>query len=106
MRVHGFYRPNLCFPAIMEASERRRAERSWKRPTSRARRSSIARPAKRVDELAEELRRAGRPAFAYHAGLEADVREKAHRHFRDDARVVIVATNAFGMGVDRPDVRW
>ncbi len=60
---------------------------------------------KRVDELADELRRAGRPAFAYHAGLEAEVREKAHRQFRDDARVVIVATNAFGMGVDRPDVR-
>jgi ATP-dependent DNA helicase RecQ len=60
---------------------------------------------KRVDELAAELRRGGRPAFAYHAGLEPDVREKTHRHFRDDARVVIVATNAFGMGVDRPDVR-
>ena len=34
----------------------------------------------------DELRRAGRPAFAYHAGLEPDEREKAHRHFRDDFR--------------------
>jgi ATP-dependent DNA helicase RecQ len=58
-----------------------------------------------VDELAAELQSLGRPAFAYHAGLEADVRADAHRHFREDARVVIVATTAFGMGVDRPDVR-
>jgi ATP-dependent DNA helicase RecQ len=58
-----------------------------------------------VDELVAELRESSRPAFGYHAGLEPDVREQAHRHFRDDARVVIVATNAFGMGVDRPDVR-
>ena len=49
--------------------------------------------------------REGRPAFGYHAGMEADLRAAAHGHFRDDAQVVIVATNAFGMGVDRPDVR-
>jgi ATP-dependent DNA helicase RecQ len=105
IRVHGFYRPNLVFKALMEASERRRAELILAEADVAGASIVYCSSRKRVDELADELRRAGRPAFAYHAGLEPDAREKAHRHFRDDPRVVIVATNAFGMGVDRPDVR-
>ena len=105
VRVHGFYRPNLSFTAVMEASERRRAERILEETDVKGASIVYCSSRKRVDELAEELRRAGRPAFAYHAGLEPDVRETGSPHFRDDAAVVIVATNAFGMGVDRPDVR-
>jgi ATP-dependent DNA helicase RecQ len=105
IRVHGFYRPNLVFQAVMEASERRRAELIFLETDVKGASIVYCASRKRVDELTNELRRGGRPAFAYHAGLDADVRDQAHRHFRDDARVVIVATNAFGMGVDRPDVR-
>jgi ATP-dependent DNA helicase RecQ len=105
VRVHGFYRPNLSFATAMEANERRRGERIFEETDVPGAAIVYCSSRKRVDELAGELKRAGRPAFAYHAGLEADVREEAHSHFRDDARVVIVATNAFGMGVDRPDVR-
>jgi ATP-dependent DNA helicase RecQ len=105
IRVHGFYRPNLEFKALMEASERRRSELILMETDVAGASIVYCSSRKRVDDLAGELRRGGRVAFAYHAGLEPDVREKAHRHFRDDARVVIVATNAFGMGVDRPDVR-
>ena len=90
---------------MMEASERRRAERILEETDVDGASIVYCSSRKRVDELVEDLRKEGRPAFAYHAGLEADVRDKAHGHFRDDARVVIVATNAFGMGVDRPDVR-
>ncbi len=105
VRVHGFYRPNLSFAAIMEANEWRRGERILEETEVAAASIVYCSSRKRVDELTDELRDAGRPAYAYHAGLEADVRAVAHRHFRDDARVIIVATNAFGMGVDRPDVR-
>jgi ATP-dependent DNA helicase RecQ len=105
VRVHGFYRPNLSFAAVMEGRERLRAERILDESDVDGASIVYCASRKRVDELAEQLRRAGRPAFAYHAGLGADEREKAHRHFRDLPRVVIVATNAFGMGVDRPDVR-
>jgi ATP-dependent DNA helicase RecQ len=105
IRVHGFYRPNLVFKATMEASERRRAELILNDTDVNGAAIVYCASRKRVDELAAELRKEGRTAFAYHAGLEPDAREKAHRHFREDARVVIVATNAFGMGVDRPDVR-
>jgi ATP-dependent DNA helicase RecQ len=105
VRVHGFYRPNLSFTAVMEGRERLRAERILDESDVDGASIVYCASRKRVDELAEQLKRAGRSAFAYHAGLGPPEREKAHRHFRDLPRVVIVATNAFGMGVDRPDVR-
>jgi ATP-dependent DNA helicase RecQ len=105
VRVHGFYRPNLSFAAIREGRQRRRTERILEETDLEGASIVYCSSRKRVDALTEELRDAGRPAFAYHAGLDADVRANAHNHFRDDPRVIIVATNAFGMGVDRPDVR-
>jgi ATP-dependent DNA helicase RecQ len=105
VRVHGFYRPNLAFTAVMEGSERKRAEIILRETDVKGASIVYCASRKRVDELTDELRRLGRRAFAYHAGLDAAQRETAHRHFQDDARVVIIATNAFGMGIDRPDVR-
>ena len=61
---------------------------------------------KRVDELAQRLQGDGIRALPYHAGLEAGVRRDNQESFiRDDAQV-IVATIAFGMGINKPDVRW
>jgi ATP-dependent DNA helicase RecQ len=61
---------------------------------------------KRVDELAERLRQDGISALPYHAGLDGDERSANQEAFiRDDAQV-IVATIAFGMGINKPDVRW
>jgi len=61
---------------------------------------------KRCEQMAEKLRASGVSAVPYHAGLDADVREKnQHDFIYGDARVV-VATIAFGMGVDKPDVRF
>jgi ATP-dependent DNA helicase RecQ len=61
---------------------------------------------KRVDEIAERLQAGGVRALPYHAGLEADTRRDNQEAFiRDDAQV-IVATIAFGMGINKPDVRW
>jgi ATP-dependent DNA helicase RecQ len=105
VRVHGFYRPNLSFAAVMEPRDRDRTTRILDETDIDGAAIVYCASRKRVDELTLELREAGRPAYPYHAGLEANAREEAHRHFRDDIRVVIVATNAFGMGVDRPDVR-
>lgn len=105
VRVHGFYRANLSFAAVMEGRERYRTMRIIDETEIDGAAIVYCASRKRVDELTLELREMGRPAYPYHAGLDARAREEAHRHFRDDARVVIVATNAFGMGVDRPDVR-
>lgn len=61
---------------------------------------------KRVDELAQRLQSDGVRALPYHAGLDAEERKRNQDAFiRDDAQV-IVATIAFGMGINKPDVRW
>jgi ATP-dependent DNA helicase RecQ len=61
---------------------------------------------KRVDELAYRLQQEGITALPYHAGLSAEVRkENQTRFIRDDVRVM-VATVAFGMGINKPDVRF
>ena len=65
-----------------------------------------ARSRSRVDRFAAELRAAGFNAVAYHAGLEATQRSTALNQFRQGSGVVVVATIAFGMGIDKPDVRF
>jgi ATP-dependent DNA helicase RecQ len=61
---------------------------------------------KDVERLSEDLRDAGVKSRAYHAGLEPDVRRKAQEAFLNEEIDVVVATVAFGMGIDRTDVRF
>ena len=61
---------------------------------------------KKVEETAEWLAEKGRTALPYHAGLPAEVRHKNQQSFLRDEAVIIVATIAFGMGIDKPDVRF
>ena len=65
-----------------------------------------ARSRSRVDGFARELRAAGFDAVAYHAGLDAEQRRQALERFRKESGVIVVATIAFGMGIDKPDVRF
>ena len=61
---------------------------------------------KKVEELAEALRVNGIKALAYHAGMESSARAKTQDQFLMEDVDVIVATIAFGMGIDKPDVRY
>lgn len=61
---------------------------------------------KKVEKVTSDLCERGIPAIAYHAGLSPDVRKKAQEAFNRDEHIVVVATIAFGMGIDRPDVRF
>lgn len=61
---------------------------------------------KRVEEVAEQLARAGVNALPYHAGMDATVRQRHQDRFLREDGVVVVATIAFGMGIDKPDVRF
>jgi ATP-dependent DNA helicase RecQ len=58
-----------------------------------------------ADTYADELRQLGLAVAGYHAGLRAADRRRVHDEFRADALDVVVATNAFGMGIDKPNVR-
>ena len=61
---------------------------------------------KRVEELAATLCDAGITALPYHAGLDTKVRQKNQDRFLREEGIVMVATIAFGMGIDKPDVRF
>jgi ATP-dependent DNA helicase RecQ len=58
------------------------------------------------ERIAEQLAGSGRPAVPYHAGLEAPIRARNQAAFVESEEMVIAATVAFGMGIDKPDVRF
>jgi ATP-dependent DNA helicase RecQ len=60
----------------------------------------------RADQIASWLQEKGLPAFSYHAGLDPHTRAERQRQFLHDDGLIIVATIAFGMGIDKPDVRF
>lgn len=101
-------RPNLTFAveAIEGAEDRRRWAVEYVRERPGLAGIVYVRTRRGVEEMAEALRNAGVKAEAYHAGLERGRRSLVQRRFMLGELPVIVATNAFGMGVDKPDVRY
>ncbi|BAP40726.1 DNA helicase RecQ [Pseudomonas sp. LJDD11] len=61
---------------------------------------------KKVEEVAEFLSNSGYPALPYHAGLPAETRASNQRRFLNEEGLIMVATVAFGMGIDKPNVRF
>ncbi|MXQ09347.1 DNA helicase RecQ [Alphaproteobacteria bacterium GH1-50] len=60
----------------------------------------------KTETLAAALTEAGHDALAYHGGMEPDRRREVERRFQTDDGLIVVATVAFGMGIDKPDIRW
>ncbi|MEO0401170.1 MAG: DNA helicase RecQ [Pseudomonadota bacterium] len=60
----------------------------------------------KTETLAQGLREAGHSAIHYHGGMEAEDRRIAERRFQQEDGLIVAATVAFGMGVDKPDIRW
>ncbi len=106
----GFDRPNLSFDVVALEGKGSVARRQALLEAGLA--DPANRPAivycgtrKDTDAVAEELRGAGIAAVAYHAGMESERRSLVQERFMASDTGVIVATNAFGMGVDKADVR-
>jgi ATP-dependent DNA helicase RecQ len=105
--VRGFDRPNLTW-SVHGVPDRREKDAVLLR-LIRARREGVciayAPTRKAVDSLTDLLRHAGIEATAYHAGMTAQDRERVQNAFMAGHIPVIAATCAFGMGIDKPDVR-
>jgi ATP-dependent DNA helicase RecQ len=101
--IHGFRRDNLAIE-VVEMSKPRRPEFAVKLLSDKANRPAIvyAPSRKSAEELASML---GANASAYHAGLDPSTRERVQRHFLSGKLEIVVATIAFGMGIDKADVR-
>ena len=106
----GFDRPNISFDVVRLEGKGSMGRRMALLAAGLA--DPANRPAivycgtrKSADEIAAELGASGLPALAYHAGMEAAERTAAQRRFMGGEVDVVVATNAFGMGVDKADVR-
>ncbi|MCT4640972.1 MAG: DNA helicase RecQ [Bacteriovoracaceae bacterium] len=61
---------------------------------------------KKVERITDELKKLGHDAYAYHAGMSSAQKKKTQKKFNMHENVIVVATIAFGMGIDRPDVRF
>jgi ATP-dependent DNA helicase RecQ len=103
--LHGFDRPNihLAFAPkdgprgqILDFANARRGRSGIVYCASRA----------KTEGLAQALREAGHAACHYHAGMDADERREVEMRFGREDGLIVVATVAFGMGVDKPDIRW
>ena len=60
----------------------------------------------KTETLAQALAEAGHAACAYHAGLDPEERRRVEMRFQQEDGLIVVATVAFGMGIDKPDIRW
>ncbi len=104
----GFDRPNLSYMVVRATNDADRQRRIAAVLADPAARPAIvyAGTRARTEELAAALRRTlGVEAVAYHAGLDREARAAAQSRFMRDEVPIVVATNAFGMGIDKPDVR-
>src|SRR5580658_3979225 len=103
--VHGFDRPNLRLAMQTKIGGRKQVGDFIK---NHARQSGIVYCASRrkTEELAEYLRESGVKGLPYHAGMQTAARSRNQDAFLQEDGVVMAATVAFGMGIDKPDVRF
>jgi ATP-dependent DNA helicase RecQ len=104
--VSSFDRPNIRY-RIVEKDDARRQLVAFVRSEHAGEAGIVyCLSRKKVEETAAFLQAEGIDALAYHAGMEAAARQRHQERFQREDGVVMVATIAFGMGIDKPDVRF
>ncbi|MEM9437884.1 MAG: RecQ family ATP-dependent DNA helicase, partial [Pseudomonadota bacterium] len=103
--LHGFDRPNLHLAFEPKTKPR---EQLLAFAAARKGQSGIVYCGTRAktETIAQALRADGHPACHYHGGMEAEDRRIVEARFQREDGLIVVATVAFGMGVDKPDIRW
>ena len=103
--LRGFDRPNIHLAFAVKDGPR---EQILRFAAARRGQSGIVYCATRAktETLAQALREARHEAVAYHGGMEADARRQVETRFQREDGLIVVATIAFGMGIDKPDIRW
>jgi ATP-dependent DNA helicase RecQ len=105
--VHGFDRPNIWLGVETAASESKKRAMILDRIRKTERPGIVyANTRKHAEEINDELNNVGIASAFYHGGLRKKEREAMQEQFMNDEVEVIVATSAFGMGVDKPNVRF
>lgn len=101
----SFERPNLTYSVIHTEDKLGHMLRLLGRKSPEDSAIIYVRSRKKTAEVAEQLTRAGLPADFYHAGLRSEVKQQKQDAWMAGSPSIIVATNAFGMGIDKPNVR-
>ena len=104
--ISSFDRPNIRYTIVEKKDASTQLLRFIEREHEGEAGVVYCQSRKRVEEVAALLAEAGIDALPYHAGLDAAIRQKHQDRFLRDEGVVMVATIAFGMGIDKPDVRF
>jgi ATP-dependent DNA helicase RecQ len=104
--VSSFDRPNIRYTIVEKTDATRQLLRFIESEHAGEAGIVYCQSRKRVEEVAEMLEGAGLKAMAYHAGLDSALRQQRQDRFLREEGMVMVATIAFGMGIDKPDVRF
>ena len=104
--VSSFDRPNIRYTIVEKTDPTRQLLRFIQNEHAGEAGIVYCQSRKRVDEIASTLADHGLKALAYHAGLDSALRQQRQDRFLREDSVVMVATIAFGMGIDKPDVRF
>jgi ATP-dependent DNA helicase RecQ len=104
--ISSFDRPNLRYRIVLKKNPREQLQQFLELEQKNNAGIVYCLSRKKVEETAEWLTNRGWEAFPYHAGLSNAVRQKNQQRFIREEGVIIVATVAFGMGIDKPNVRF